>query len=74
MVTVKRLGNAYHVVEEIRRGKGELAFLTMYKVRIGGDDGRGGPVPQAGLDHTSETPPGTDDTVAQTAPEVNGER
>ena len=32
---IKRTGNTYHVVEEVRRGKGELAFLTMYKVRTG---------------------------------------
>ena len=35
---VKRIGDTYHVVEEVHRGKGELAFLTMYKVRPGGGD------------------------------------
>ena len=61
---IKRTGNTYHVVEEVRRGKGELAFLTMYKVKTGGGGGRGDPMLQRSPDQTSETRPGTDDTVA----------
>ena len=38
------MGDTYHVVEEVPRGKGELAFLTMYSHIIARRDleGRGG--------------------------------